>query len=267
MPERNLILHIGAPKAGSSALQSFFALNAEAMKRQGIFYPPFNTDQAAREGKPTNGNGHDLGRALEHDPRPGAREMLRTRLSHPSPNIFLSCEYFWAIKQLGADLLAEEAERAAREIRILAYLRPQPDWLFSGYAHRLRHHGETRGIREFYLRQREKMIPQVALQFMLRFKPKVRLYRSTGLCDDAAAFLGIGGEDLIYPPVRVNAGMSIGEASAMRERNAATAGVQIDNSPAFVTPEHYAEMEEFYRPHNEAFDQHIDGQLRIPQPR
>jgi len=56
MSEPRLILHMGHPKTGSSALQSAFALSTEALRREGIVYPKPVPDAAARAGRITSGN-------------------------------------------------------------------------------------------------------------------------------------------------------------------------------------------------------------------
>lgn len=51
-----LVLHIGAPKTGSSALQSAFVINRDALIERGIFYPRSHTDANAAAGNPISGN-------------------------------------------------------------------------------------------------------------------------------------------------------------------------------------------------------------------
>jgi hypothetical protein len=51
-----IVLHIGAPKTGSSALQSAFVLNRDALIERGIFYPRSHTDAYAVAGIPVSGN-------------------------------------------------------------------------------------------------------------------------------------------------------------------------------------------------------------------
>ncbi|WP_221795292.1 tetratricopeptide repeat protein [Oceanobacter mangrovi] len=43
-PGKRLILHIGSPKTGSSAIQNYFTNNSESFQRYGIYYPPHGLD-------------------------------------------------------------------------------------------------------------------------------------------------------------------------------------------------------------------------------
>lgn len=62
-----VVLHIGAPKTGSSALQSAFVLNRDALIERGIFYPPSPTDAKAASGIPVSGNAIALAKFLNPD--------------------------------------------------------------------------------------------------------------------------------------------------------------------------------------------------------
>ncbi len=59
-----IVLHIGAPKTGSSALQSAFVLNRAALIERGIFYPRSHTDANAAAGIPVSGNAIALAKFL-----------------------------------------------------------------------------------------------------------------------------------------------------------------------------------------------------------
>ncbi|MDQ2088785.1 hypothetical protein [Marimonas arenosa] len=61
------IVHIGHGKTGSSAIQSFLALNAELLRAFGIEYPWHDSFAAAREGRITSGN-YDSFYRLEQRP-------------------------------------------------------------------------------------------------------------------------------------------------------------------------------------------------------
>ena len=66
MEAKEMILHIGLGKCGSSSLQSFFALNNEILSSLGINYPVLERDsfEKARKGEVTAGNGGELACSL-----------------------------------------------------------------------------------------------------------------------------------------------------------------------------------------------------------
>ncbi len=53
---KNLYLHIGHGKTGSSSLQTFLALNKDNLKEYGIFYPEHVSFSNAEKGFITSGN-------------------------------------------------------------------------------------------------------------------------------------------------------------------------------------------------------------------
>ncbi len=60
-----IVLHIGAPKTGSSALQSAFVLNRNSLVERGIFYPRSWNDVTAAAGIPVSGNAIALAKFLD----------------------------------------------------------------------------------------------------------------------------------------------------------------------------------------------------------
>lgn len=55
--DRRLVLHIGATKTGTSALQVALVRNRRKLQEMGILYPQSESDRAAEQGKITSGNG------------------------------------------------------------------------------------------------------------------------------------------------------------------------------------------------------------------
>jgi len=51
-----LTLHIGTQKTGSSALQSFLALNSDLLADYGILYPEHSSFSSAKMGEVSSGN-------------------------------------------------------------------------------------------------------------------------------------------------------------------------------------------------------------------
>lgn len=58
--QTKLILHMGMPKTGTSALQVFFAKNRDLLSLNNIIYPESSFDKEAISGKITSGNGVEL---------------------------------------------------------------------------------------------------------------------------------------------------------------------------------------------------------------
>jgi hypothetical protein len=84
MQAKEMILHIGLGKCGSSSLQSFFALNDERLSSLGIYYPEIEIDsfEKARRGEATAGNGGELACSLLNKKHFFFCEGKRERLEH-----------------------------------------------------------------------------------------------------------------------------------------------------------------------------------------
>jgi hypothetical protein len=121
-----LWLHVGLPKTGTSALQVYFARNAGAFHRQGSSYP-WGDD--AVEGKITPGNGYTLARRGLRGPQ--ATDLLNA-LSQ-GRGVLLSSEYFSVSK----DEHLRELKAAAKETKLLIYLREQGDMILAHWRYRL----------------------------------------------------------------------------------------------------------------------------------
>jgi hypothetical protein len=61
---QGLILHVGPPKTGTSALQVFLAQNSQALKRLGLLYPRLDAFDVGEQGGVASGNGFTLASLL-----------------------------------------------------------------------------------------------------------------------------------------------------------------------------------------------------------
>ncbi|HEB7551330.1 TPA: hypothetical protein RZH73_001835, partial [Campylobacter coli] len=103
---KELWIHAGMPKNGSSALQSFFAKNIENLKREGIDYPSFVDLTSAKNDGITSGNGAMIARTLLDKNHPIylndsevrlQSELIDFVLKSSCNRILISSEYFFPI--------------------------------------------------------------------------------------------------------------------------------------------------------------------------
>jgi uncharacterized protein (UPF0335 family) len=146
---KTCILHIGAPKTGSTALQKFLTENREALTRLGWEYP----DVSLR------GYGHHdfaflLSGGYPEWATPQERpledllaEMITTVVD--KPRIILSSENFYLLSnpQDVADML-KEAGFDSRAVRVIVYVRRQDDVHESWYNQAVKAQGYTGTIKE-----------------------------------------------------------------------------------------------------------------------
>lgn len=132
---KTLYLHIGTPKTGSSAIQTFLEQNREVLRSKGIDYPggPAKKTQFSAQ----SGNGRDLCLA-----KPDSKEYkhaLRQIQASEFDTVLVSSEFF----------IAQSDERMARlhkalsdfDIHIVAYLRRQDLYLQSYLQQGVKLHG------------------------------------------------------------------------------------------------------------------------------
>jgi hypothetical protein len=133
-----LWLHVGLPKTGTSALQVYFARNADAFRRQGSSYP---WGEDAIEGRITPGNGYLLARRGLRGPQ--AAHLLGGLKN--GRGAVLSSEYF----AVSTDEHLRQFKDAAEEAKILVYLREQGDMILAHWRYRLSVVNDTRSFDDY----------------------------------------------------------------------------------------------------------------------
>lgn len=124
-------IHIGPHKTGSTSIQAFMTENAAVLERHGVLYPALTSrigTPSPRHGvlrEDPDGDGEGAGNWLRLD-----REALQTGRS-----VVLSSEFFSETFRDGEalDRFMERLSRRGHRVKILAYVRDQPDWLNSWY--------------------------------------------------------------------------------------------------------------------------------------
>lgn len=234
MPAKELIIHTGFPKTGTSALQTFLALNRERLLEAGFDYPVLGDEKnaaMAAQGHTTSGNAVKLAKSMlpvEHDvhlrwsrlreERRGFVDQLRLALEDSSvERLILSSEYFflWSPAEY-RELLAGLA-RTNLDIRLVTYVREQMEDVVSAHVQAVKG-GEAQEIPVFRLGSRSRgfydqhfrKLETVAGrdQVSVRVYDRARLVRN----DIGADFLdALGSNDLTgfeFPPKDTNSGLS-----------------------------------------------------------
>lgn len=141
----DVVLHIGAPKTGSSAIQYFLHQNRARLLKHGYYYPEHNFD----ENKVSGGHAH-FGTAIAANDLDRAKELLEQWLNEA--------------RQLNAKLLvSSEAlyrhpERVKRlieghSVSVLAYFRHPLESLVSNHNQSIKRHYSTQTLDAFLYKQ------------------------------------------------------------------------------------------------------------------
>lgn len=138
---KTLFLHIGRGKSGSTTIQSFVQENAAFMADAGFHCPVI-----------PNGLANHARLAASLTDRSADRSPLRQfrhDLGHSTHDkVFMSAEALMPMSKAGINLLRRLT--VDREVRLLAYIRPYPEWLRSLYAQRTKRATSSIDFDQFY---------------------------------------------------------------------------------------------------------------------
>lgn len=142
---RRLILHLGHPKTGSSAIQSFLARNADQLRSIGIYYPQSRREREAGKGAISSGNPRDV------------RQIGKIARSSIHHTVFSSENIFVAnIPEIYNDTLAKQLIGTDIKPLFVIYTRNLFPFIFSGWGQYIKRHGGTLGLRDFIVSSQEE---------------------------------------------------------------------------------------------------------------
>ena len=148
----DLVLHIGAPKAGSSALQAFLQVNRSLLSKAGFYYPEHRYDRNNVSG------GHAvLGKALVNKDLNTARDCFQTWLSEAKKKglcLLLSAESFYG-QPIRLNHLTENLK-----VVVVVYFRDPIESLISTYNQSVKRHFSTHTLKSFARKQLDRDIPE-----------------------------------------------------------------------------------------------------------
>ncbi|MGM0767989.1 MAG: hypothetical protein ACQEV6_08185 [Pseudomonadota bacterium] len=140
-----VVLHIGAPKTGTSAIQYFLNTNRDRLQKYGIFYPPHSSDSnriSGGHGALLSGTSAD---SLD-DSRACAQRWLDDALAQKCHTLLLSSESFYT----GWKVLPGLFE--GHDLQVLAYARDPVELLVSNHNQSIKRHFGTESLQDFLRR-------------------------------------------------------------------------------------------------------------------
>ena len=152
MGPRELILHAGAPKTGSSALQVAFARNEAVLEELEVHHPGGSSSRRALKGRTTSGNAVAVARFLStgrEDLRAEAINFLDQSLSQGKATTLLSAESLYFAR---SEMLAEirrVAEPRGVAVSAVIYVRDMLPWALSRYAQQVQRSRFTGSLADF----------------------------------------------------------------------------------------------------------------------
>ena len=119
---KKILLHIGTPKTGTSALQNFFMNNIELLREEGIYYPEHKLDSNGV----SSGNGTLLFNAAKNSFIKDGKQIIKDIMDETSlDSILLSSEGFYRYP--------EELYSIIGDATIIVYFREQSTRMLSSY--------------------------------------------------------------------------------------------------------------------------------------
>jgi hypothetical protein len=130
---KNLYLHIGLGKTGSSALQSWLSLNSSTLLQQGYSYADLVPE--AKLGKVSSGNGYVLFVALRKgDYAEAERLITESYFVSGCERAIISCELLQNLALARLRVLQDIFARHDIQVTVIAYVRSFYEHLYSTYA-------------------------------------------------------------------------------------------------------------------------------------
>ncbi len=150
---RTVFLHIGAPKTGTSAIQTALVRNRERLEANGLIYPGDN--ERAWPGEAGSGNALRLAQMLieersalwrEYIARRQVRRLLR---KYPTYSVIYSSEFFSKCSTERLAPFIEFIRENGADVKVIYYVRHLVDHAISTYSQAVRGGGMVQGFSSF----------------------------------------------------------------------------------------------------------------------
>ena len=136
---KNLYLHVGLSKTGSSALQSWLSLNASVLAQQGYYYA--DLVPSAKEGKITAGNGVALFNACKSEDSVEVERLIADVYFGSYKKAIISSGALQNIPLESISKIKEICDRNKVKVTVLAYVRSAYELFYSNYLQGVKRHG------------------------------------------------------------------------------------------------------------------------------
>ena len=156
MVGKTVYLHIGAPKTGTSALQSALVRNRPWLQQRGFAYPASDSDAQAEAGRITSGNGFALAKYMnpKSDVMPNANiaaiwAHTRREIDAAPGNVLYSSEFFFFMDPERLQLFAEDLRSMGVGLKIILWLRNITEHALSAYNQVVKRHKQVNDFETF----------------------------------------------------------------------------------------------------------------------
>ncbi len=232
---KELVLHLGIPKTGSSALQVFLARNHAALLARGVDYLRIGEFMLGVEGRISAGNGAYLARTMLSPDSPAHlpdteryRAEFREAVARSTARIgIVSSELFIDARREALEALIAELGEDGITVRALYYIRQHDQFLTSSYMQQVKRHACTESP-ESYARIAYRQHPYLRYHSFYRHLCGIfgadnilcRVYegaltKGDGLFRDVLGALSIEAEGLAFAVPDINTGLTPKDVAIM----------------------------------------------------
>jgi len=236
---KSLVLHIGIPKTGSSALQVFCAQNRKVLVAQSLDYFEIGEFALGAMGKISAGNGAHLARSFLRPKgtayKPDREQQLaaldRQIATSTCDTGFLSSEMFVFAEDAAFTEFSRWLAARGIELRFFYFIREQVEFLSSSYIQQVKRHACTETAEEYILRvyQRighikySKLFDRLAKfarpeHIVCRNYDEARA-SAHGVCEEFVTTFGLDRERLLFGDTNVNVSLDLVETQIMLALN------------------------------------------------
>lgn len=223
---KELYIHIGLSKTGSSAIQSWLSLNSQKLKQQGFDYADLNP--SAKEGKITAGNGVLLFHACNAANWEEVERLILTVYFVKQHKAIISSETLQNISPVAIQKIKNICDGNNIKINIIAYARSVYELLYSNYLQGVKRHGFT-----FRFGEKEGMGYKPQRRFLENYYNvfesdlKVLNYDTykNNIYNSFAKLLGIDENNFLVKNKKVNRSLTFVESEVLRKMNELHNGV------------------------------------------
>jgi len=229
MTKKRLFIHVGAPKTGSSFLQSVFRERGEELKNYGILYPGIENREYIVTPN-VDINGHLLTRIFrlclveEYLLKKGeVHSLVKSLFSFGFNKIFISDEILSVLPTLAIDIIKEVCAEEGITVVFFAYFRAPEKSYPSHWSQVIRKHGEKRGLIEFsknrHLAIWQNLIDIVSHDEICHLFSYEKVIEKKAMLKSALGVLGVVSDSLfdgVDLNKQVNTALSIKALTALR---------------------------------------------------
>jgi hypothetical protein len=236
---KSLVLHVGIPKTGSSALQVFCAQNREAMLAQSLDYFELGEFALGAHGKISAGNGAHLARSFLRPKgaayKPDREQQLAALERQISVSTcdtgLISSEMFVFAEDAALTEFSQWLAARGIELKFFYYIREQVEFLSSSYIQQVKRHACTETAEKYILRVYQKIGHIKYSKFfdrLARFTGPDRIMCSNydesrasahGVCDAFVKTFGLDAGKLHFGETNVNVSLDLIETQIMLALN------------------------------------------------